>query len=336
MSNNILRPLRRLFTGIGGSLPGLSNLHHGVIAIKRAASTEDEVHIGLRDSSNVMQWRRMLTKTYADTLYADIANEHAAVTVADTTSIDLTLTGQQVSAAAIFGTSSGTVAEGNHNHDADYADIAHSHGSAESGRTFKAFYPTVGVNTFQTVNCTLNTPSGTQSTTDDVEGPWHGFTTGGTSGNSAGIDSDAVTWIDWNPTIIMHMGDCAGTTTRRIWCGLFESTPSASDDPAIDGCGFRYSAGASDTNWQAWSNDGTGGGTITDTGVAFAANTPFKMEMRCTSGQIEFYIDDTLEATHSTNLPATSTELSMYFQITTLTNATRAMSIGKYEMWHDQ
>lgn len=38
---------------------------------------------------------------------------HDAVTVADSTSIDLTLTGQQISAAAIFGTTAGTVCQGN-------------------------------------------------------------------------------------------------------------------------------------------------------------------------------------------------------------------------------
>lgn len=47
---------------------------------------------------------------------AAVTASHAAVTVSDTTSIDLTLTGQQISAAAIFGTSSGVVAEGNHTH----------------------------------------------------------------------------------------------------------------------------------------------------------------------------------------------------------------------------
>jgi len=41
------------------------------------------------------------------------AQLHDAVTVSDSTSIDLTLTGQQVSAAAIFGTASGTVCQGN-------------------------------------------------------------------------------------------------------------------------------------------------------------------------------------------------------------------------------
>lgn len=47
---------------------------------------------------------------------AAVTASHAAVTVSDTASIDLTLTGQQISAAAIFGTTSGVVAEGNHIH----------------------------------------------------------------------------------------------------------------------------------------------------------------------------------------------------------------------------
>jgi hypothetical protein len=53
----------------------------------------------------------------ASTDYATAGHTHAqlhdAVTVADSASIDLTLTGQQISAAAIFGTTSGTVCQGN-------------------------------------------------------------------------------------------------------------------------------------------------------------------------------------------------------------------------------
>lgn len=50
-------------------------------------------------------------------------NDHVAVTVLDTASIDLTLSGQQVSAAAIFGTSATTVAQGNHAHAALYQPL---------------------------------------------------------------------------------------------------------------------------------------------------------------------------------------------------------------------
>jgi len=57
-----------------------------------------------------------------------ISASHAAVTVSDTASIDLTLVGQALSAAAIFGTGAGVVAEGNHTHsgllsDGDKGDI---------------------------------------------------------------------------------------------------------------------------------------------------------------------------------------------------------------------
>lgn len=59
----------------------------------------------------------------ADTSWIDLTDggsttlhSHAAVTVADTASIDMSLTGQQISAAAIFGTSATTIAQGNHTH----------------------------------------------------------------------------------------------------------------------------------------------------------------------------------------------------------------------------
>jgi len=55
--------------------------------------------------------------TTASADYATAAHTHGqlhdAVTVADSGSIDLTLTGQQLSAAAIFGTASGTICQGN-------------------------------------------------------------------------------------------------------------------------------------------------------------------------------------------------------------------------------
>lgn len=56
---------------------------------------------------------------------AQVSALHPAVTVSDTSSIDLTITGQLLSAAAIFGTGSGTVAEGNHGH-AQLHDRSHA------------------------------------------------------------------------------------------------------------------------------------------------------------------------------------------------------------------
>jgi hypothetical protein len=60
--------------------------------------------------------------------WQSVPASHDAVTIADSTSIDLTLTGQQISAAAIFGTTTGTVCQGD---DARLSDArtpsAHSH-----------------------------------------------------------------------------------------------------------------------------------------------------------------------------------------------------------------
>lgn len=57
---------------------------------------------------------------------------HDAVTVVDSTSINFTLGGggQELTAVAIFGTTAGTVAEGSHDHDLDYAEISHTHSGA--------------------------------------------------------------------------------------------------------------------------------------------------------------------------------------------------------------
>lgn len=121
--------LRLIWTDVGDSLPTADENHRGDLALKRASATEDEVYIGLRDSSDAAQWRQLLTKTLGDTLYADIASEHDAVTVLDSTSIDFTLAGQQVTGTVKYaGTgAAATAARSDHNHDSNYAALAHGH-----------------------------------------------------------------------------------------------------------------------------------------------------------------------------------------------------------------
>jgi hypothetical protein len=131
--SNVLKPLRTLFTAIGGALPAANPLHRGVFAVKKAAATEDELHVGLRDSSDVMQWRRMLTKTYADTLYGvPLTVQEGGVTTDatvgtinfDGSDFNLTESPEDTVAVALaYGTSAGTPAEGNHAH-TDYVEVA--------------------------------------------------------------------------------------------------------------------------------------------------------------------------------------------------------------------
>lgn len=66
----VLKAIPTLLTAFGASLPTATKDHRGQFVWKRASGSEDEIHAGVVDASNVAQFRRILTKTYADTLYA--------------------------------------------------------------------------------------------------------------------------------------------------------------------------------------------------------------------------------------------------------------------------
>jgi hypothetical protein len=65
----VLKAIPTLLTAFGAALPSASKDHRGQLVWKRASGSEDEIYAGVADSSNVAQFRRLLTKTYADTLY---------------------------------------------------------------------------------------------------------------------------------------------------------------------------------------------------------------------------------------------------------------------------
>ena len=81
----VLKAIPTLLTAFGASLPTATKDHRGQFVWKRASGAEDEIHAGVADSSNVAQFRRILTKTYADTLYAPIvgAPTYLTPTVSD-------------------------------------------------------------------------------------------------------------------------------------------------------------------------------------------------------------------------------------------------------------
>lgn len=82
----------------------------------------------------------------------------------------------------------------------------------------------------------------------------------------------------------------------------------------IDGTskGIYFRREYTETNWHAVTTDGVGT-TDTDTGVPFAADTWFLFEIKqTTTGTIQFYINQILVATHTTNID-TSDEISPTF-----------------------
>ena len=73
----VLKAIPTLFTAFGASLPTATKDHRGQLVWKRASGAEDEIHAGVVDSSNVAQFRRILTKTYADTVYVPLIQASA-------------------------------------------------------------------------------------------------------------------------------------------------------------------------------------------------------------------------------------------------------------------
>lgn len=93
---------------------------------------------------------------------ATVTASHAAATVADSTSIDLTLTGQQISAAAIFGTSAGTVAEGTHG--VTNGD-SHDHSGGDGAQIAHTGLSSIGTNTHAQIDTHIANTSNPHSVT---------------------------------------------------------------------------------------------------------------------------------------------------------------------------
>jgi len=68
----VLRSIPTLLTAFGAALPTATKDHRGQLVWKRASGSEDEIHAGVVDASNVAQFRRLLTKTLGDSLYVPL------------------------------------------------------------------------------------------------------------------------------------------------------------------------------------------------------------------------------------------------------------------------
>jgi hypothetical protein len=127
-------------------------------------------------------------------------------------------------------------------------------------------------------------------------------------------------------------GGPARTNNERVWWAMTDqtmATMSASDNPAGNYAGFRYSTVAGDTHYQCITKDGTTQ-TITDSGVTpLGINAPangaqFAIIFQDSTPNVLFYINGALVATHTTHLPTTGTNLR--FIVTQLIDTTSTNS----------
>jgi hypothetical protein len=177
------------------------------------------------------------------------------------------------------------------------------------------------------------------SNTDNATGPQIQLTTTNVSSNVAQIELGTGAFLrgDWNVELEVIAAAGATITSVRLWIGLFDTPPSGSDDPSgVTGAGFHFNP-ASSANWRAWSNDGTTTGTFTDTGVAVVASSTKRFRLRSDgSSTVQFYIDNVLVATHSSEHPAAATYHNIGAYCTTLSAATRSIRVGRFSVAHDR
>lgn len=167
---------------------------------------------------------------------------------------------------------------------------------------------------------------------DDSDGPWGLLTTGAVAGNEAVVRADATMAYrrEWDLDFAAIV-KAVSTTFVRIWVGL-TSAPNnmGGDDVAFHVAAFRFSTDVdSGTTWRAYTNNGTNPGLVTDTGVALATTGLQRLRVTTSSADVKFYIDGTLVATHTSDLPGLVSGLAWTCRLETREAVAKTMRVGR-------
>lgn len=150
--------------------------------------------------------------------------------------------------------------------------------------------------------------------TTDAEGTWVDLTSAA-SGTQCSYRMGQVGRTINDLTVQFKIRTGSDLTNVRLWIGLttqansFANSDTQSADSSV---AFRYSTVASDTGWHATANAGASQ-TVGTTSTTIAASTVYVMKiiLSLDGTKAEFYINGVLVDTITTNLPATSTSLSL-------------------------
>lgn len=169
---------------------------------------------------------------------------------------------------------------------------------------------------------------------DDSDGPAVTFTTSGALYGSAMMRTrDVVARAEWGTSITWRVKTGASIANYRVHAGLFAGVlPQSVASYSVELAAFRYSTDVDGTAyWRCLTCDGSST-TSTTAATAIATSTSYLLRIDVTTSSVLFYINGTLVATHTTNLPAAATKLSAIVSLVALTAAAKSLSFGEMRM----
>lgn len=178
-------------------------------------------------------------------------------------------------------------------------------------------------------NATADQVGATASDVDTTH-PFERQQTAASSGAAAGrISSTAVTQRSFTPTYTWHGSTVGNVTNIRFWVGLVNGDVSAVNTPNSTEviAAFRYDTGVDGSAfWRCVTYNAVPGDlTVTASSVAVTTNTLYEFTIEMDASEVRFYINGNLEATHTTDLPATGTHMFWEHCVTSLTTAAKSL-----------
>jgi hypothetical protein len=175
------------------------------------------------------------------------------------------------------------------------------------------------------------TTSGAATVQNDGSGKWLQYQSGAVSGNTAGWIAPAFTHVQLRhgPRFWARIKTPAVLAAYRLWIGIFSATPAAADDPAgLHLLAVRWTSTLAG-NWRCCAKDGATLNAV-DSGYALTASTVYEILIDAYDPtSVDFYIDETLRATITTNLPTTTTDLGMCVIATTTAAVAKQIWVNK-------
>jgi hypothetical protein len=115
---------------------------------------------------------------------------------------------------------------------------------------------------------------------------------------------------------------------RQISNGIFFS---------YDEGGVQFFAGAATPNWKCYTRASSGTVTLTTTSIPVVASQWYKLriDINAAGNSVTFYIDGTLVATHTTNIPATTTGMLITSLINKTVGTTARSLLTDYFMYEE-